>query len=518
MMPTNFLQKILNNCLQTPDKTAIELIDDDNQSTTITYAQLAANIDHATHFLQQFDIQTGDRVALQLPKSLTFIYLYFATIRLNAIALPLNTAYPAQELHYYLEDAAASLFIADKAQQDELAPLQQQIPTLTHLHFINPFATDDILATAPTDLTIPAPTTMANSQTILWGPDDQTALMIYTSGTTGRPKGAEITLGNLTANLQDLHQAWGWQENDILLHVLPIFHVHGLIVALHGALYAGATTIMLTRFDAAQALQLLQDRLCTVFMGVPTIHQRLLAVPNAANYNLAHMRLLTSGSDRLADDVFAAFQNTFGHTLLERYGMTETGMNLSNPLDGERRPGSVGFPLPSVEVRIVDRETDEILGDDQVGEVQIRGPHVCKGYWRQPEKTKAAFTPDGWLRTGDLGLRQPDGYHILKGRDKDLIITGGYNVYPPEVELVLKEYPGVAACAVIGCPNEEWGETVTAVIIPTPNTILNPDAIIDHCCQKLAKYKAPRHIIFADELPRNALGKVQKARLRQSLC
>jgi malonyl-CoA/methylmalonyl-CoA synthetase len=324
--------------------------------------------------------------------------------------------------------------------------------------------------------------------------------------------------GNLTAQIEALHTAWGWRNDDILLHVLPIFHVHGLIVALHGALNAGATTLLLAKFQATRALQTLVDRRCTVFMAVPTIHHRLLAVPNAASYDLSHMRLLTSGSDRLPDDMFIAFQQTFGHTLLERYGMTETGMNLSNPLHGERRVGSVGLPLPGVEVRIVDQVTERPLLDNEIGEVQVRGPHVCQGYWRQPEKTAAAFTEDGWLRTGDLGLREPDGYFTLKGREKDLIISGGYNVYPPEVELVLADHPAVAGSAVVGCPDVQWGERVTAVIRLNDNATITAAEIIAYCRERLAAYKTPHQVVFVDQFPQNALGKIQKAQLRAQLC
>jgi malonyl-CoA/methylmalonyl-CoA synthetase len=342
--------------------------------------------------------------------------------------------------------------------------------------------------------------------------------MIYTSGTTGRPKGAMITHGNLTANIEALHAAWGWRADDVLLHVLPIFHVHGLVVALHGALNAAATAIMLPSFDAESTLQMLQERKCTVFMAVPTMHRLLLQASGAGSYELSHMRLLTSGSDRLPDDTFQEFRDMFGHTLLERYGMTETGMNLSNPLHGERRVGSVGLPLPGVEARIVDPKTGKPLADGLVGEVQIRGPHVCKGYWRQPEKTVAAFTEDGWLKTGDLGLREPDGYFTLKGRAKDLIISGGYNVYPPEVELVLAEHPAVAACAVIGCPDDKWGERVTAIVVPQNETAVGEQELIAYCRDNLAPYKAPKRVLFTDSLPRNALGKVQKAILRADLC
>jgi malonyl-CoA/methylmalonyl-CoA synthetase len=345
-----------------------------------------------------------------------------------------------------------------------------------------------------------------------------TAVIIYTSGTTGRPKGAEITHGNLISNLQSLHDAWGWRSDDVLLHVLPIFHVHGLFVALHGALHAGATTLLMREFDARRTLQMLASGQCTVFMAVPTIHQRLLDVPQASQFDLSRVRLITSGSDRLPDEVFTGFHKTFGYTLLERYGMTETGMNCSNPLNGQRRLGSVGLPLSGVEVRVVNPENDQPLTNGEIGEVQLRGPNVFKGYWKQPQKTAEAFTADGWFRTGDLGFREADGYLTLCGRSKDLIISGGLNIYPPEVERVLTEHPSVEACAVIGCPDREWGEQVTAVVVLQQGESVSGADLIAFCRERLAPYKSPKSIIFRDELPRNAMGKVRKAELRKMVC
>jgi len=345
-----------------------------------------------------------------------------------------------------------------------------------------------------------------------------TAIIIYTSGTTGRPKGAEITHGNLISNLEALHKAWGWQADDVLLHVLPIFHVHGLFVALHGALHAGARTLLMREFNAQKTLELLSSGQCTVFMAVPTIHKRLLDVPNANQFDLSHVRLITSGSDRLPDEVFTGFQKTFGYTLLERYGMTETGMNCSNPLNEERRIGSVGMPLPGVEVRIVHSETEQILPEGEIGDVQLRGPNIFKGYWEQPDKTSAAFSADGWFKTGDLGYLEADGYLTLCGRSKDLIISGGLNIYPPEVERVLIEHPAVDACAIIGCPDLEWGEKVIGVVVLKEGETVTGEELIRFCREKLASYKSPKSFVFRAELPRNAMGKVQKALLRQDAC
>ncbi|HSM55243.1 MAG TPA: AMP-binding protein [Candidatus Sulfomarinibacteraceae bacterium] len=508
----SFLHTLVENCQKYNDKVALEFLQREGENPQVTYGELGHNVERTMAYLLDHGVQSGDRVALQLPKCLPFLYLHLAIMRLGAITLPLNPAYPPQELRYFLEDAEASLFFTCAGARKTLQPMLEemaQVPQLVLLDCDNAESFASHLDGVEFDHSALPPI-----------PDnaDRTALMIYTSGTTGRPKGAMITHGNLTANIEGLHEAWGWREDDVLLHVLPIFHVHGLVVALHGALHAGATALLMPKFDAEWTLQTLQDRRCTVFMAVPTIHRLLLQVPNAGTYDLSYMRLLTSGSDRLPDDVFKAFQKTFGHTLLERYGMTETGMNLSNPLRGERRVGSVGLPLPGVEARIVDPETGEALPDGEVGEVQIRGPHVCKGYWRQPQKTAEAFTDDGWLRTGDLGLREPDGYYTLKGRSKDLIISGGYNVYPPEVELALAEHPAVGASAVIGCPDEKWGERVTAVIVRNNGTAADEEEIIAHCRQYLAPYKVPKTVMFVESMPRNALGKIQKARLRASLC
>ena len=504
-----FLTRLQHFCQTQPDKIAVEYLLPDGPEI-LTYGQLEAAVQQTMAYLRGLGVRQGDRVALQLPKCLPYIYLHLAIMRLGAISLPLNPGYPQGELTYFLTNSGASLFFADVQTQQKLDSLVQSIPQLKNVVFLN---TEDAhyfskLIAGSSAGQLPEPPV----------DPDLTALMIYTSGTTGRPKGAEITHGNLTANLDSLYEAWGWREDDVLLHVLPLFHVHGLVVAFHGAMHAGATAVLLPKFTPEEALSTMVQKHCTVFMAVPTIHKRLVDYPRAAEFDLSHMRLLTSGSDRLPDDLFLKYQETFGHTLLERYGMTETGMNLSNPLHGERRVGSVGLPLPGVQARIVDEITEEPLPDGQVGEVQIKGAHVFKGYWQMPGKTADAFTEDGWLRTGDLGQRSADGYYTLKGRSKDLIITGGLNVYPPEVELILADHPAVAESAVIGCPDEEWGERVTAVIVLRKGQAASEEEIIAYCREHLAGYKIPRKVVITTELPANALGKVQKAKLRASLC
>lgn len=503
-MTIMFLDTLSQHSRCQPDKVAIQFVD----GSPVTYGALEQTVNRTAAYLLSLGIARGDRVAAQLPKCLPFIYFHLAAMRIGAIFLPLNPAYPTAELRYFLADSEARLLIADRRKQHQIRTIQAELPSLEQLVFISPSESwESNVSSFSPKAKSPLPTD-----------PDQTAMMLYTSGTTSRPKGALITHGNLTANIRALHEAWGWRQDDVLLHVLPIFHVHGLVVALHGALRAGASTIMLPSFDAAAALKLLRSKRFSVFMGVPTMHRRLHQLAGNRRCDLSHLRLMTSGSDRLPDDLFLGYQKTFKVTLLERYGMTETGMNLSNPLHGERRVGSVGMPLPGVSARIVDPATETPLPDGEVGEVQIKGAHVFKGYWRQPQKTAEAFTEDGWLRTGDMGMRERDGYYTLKGRAKDLIITGGLNVYPPEVELALMEHPAVAACAVVGCPDDEWGEQVVAAIILRDGAAADEAQICAFCRDRLAAYKVPRRVVFVDEFPANALGKIQKAKLREALC
>jgi malonyl-CoA/methylmalonyl-CoA synthetase len=503
----SFLDTFHENARKFPDKVALEFIAPPH--IEVTYGELDVLVDQTAGYLQSLGLQPGDRVALQLSKSLECILLHLATIQAGAISLPLNPSYPPDELRYFLEDSGSSLFFA-LSSGEKNPTILSGIPGLQETVCLDPTQPGHFRSLISQHRDVPQgfPTSR---------PED-TAVIIYTSGTTGRPKGAEITHANLASNLQALHDAWGWRADDVLLHVLPIFHVHGLFVALHGALHAGATSRLMREFNAQRTLELLSSGECTVFMAVPTIHKRLLDVPNANQFDLSHVRLITSGSDRLPDEVFTGFQKTFGFTLLERYGMTETGMNCSNPLNGERRMGSVGRPLPGVEVRIVHSETGAILPTGEIGDVQLRGPNIFKGYWQQPGKTSDSFTSDGWFKTGDLGYLEPDGYLTLCGRSKDLIISGGLNVYPPEVERVLMEHPAVQACAVIGCTDPEWGERVTAVVVLHETDSVPGDDLIRFCRERLAPYKAPKSIVFREDLPRNAMGKVQKAELRKAVC
>ncbi len=358
------------------------------------------------------------------------------------------------------------------------------------------------LATTPAE---PAPVRLTG---------EATAAILYTSGTTGRPKGAMLTHRNLAANADALHEAWGWDASDILVHALPLFHIHGLFVAVNGVLRAGASMIFLPRFDPELVIDALPR--ATIFMGVPTMYHRLAEHPRLTTDLCQRMRLFVSGSAPLSVPDFMAFRERSGHTILERYGMTETGMNISNPLRGPRKPGSVGLPLPGVQVRLVDPETNADVSQGEVGEIWLRGPNIFAGYFGAPEKTAESFT-EGWFRTGDLAMQDADGYYFIVGRLKDMVISGGLNVYPAEVENVLDAIPGVEESAVIGLPDADFGERVAAAIVRRAGAQLTEDRVIAEARAHLASYKCPKTVAFLDALPRNAMGKVEKNRLRELL-
>jgi malonyl-CoA/methylmalonyl-CoA synthetase len=435
-----------------------------SDGSAISYAELEAGAACAAGRLVAEGVTPGARVALQAEKSAEAIMVYLGVLKAGAVYLPLNSAYTQGEVGYFLGDAEPKAFITDPpawvAEARGCAPLERAV------------------ARAAEDL----------------------ASLIYTSGTTGRSKGAMLSHGALAANAVALHQAWGFTPDDVLLHALPIFHVHGLFVALHCALLSGCPMVWLPKFADAEVLAGL-DR-ATVMMGVPTFYTRLLANPAFTRRSADGVRVFISGSAPLLPSTFTEFEDRTGQRILERYGMSEAVIITSNPLDGERIPGSVGYPLPGVELRIG--------GGEETGVIEIRGPSVFAGYWRMPEKTAEEFTADGFFITGDVGRRDPDGRVWISGRAKDLIISGGYNVYPKEVELVLDELPGVTESAVIGCPHPDFGEGVVAVVLGQGEEA----AMIAEARRQLAAYKAPKRVVFVDELPRNAMGKVQKNLLR----
>ncbi|RAK58364.1 malonyl-CoA synthase [Phenylobacterium hankyongense] len=434
-----------------------------SDGSAISYGALEAGAGRVAARLMAEGVRPGDRVGLQVEKSPEAVMVYLGALKAGAVFLPLNAAYTAAEVDYFRRDAEPRVFVDDA---------------------------EAFLAGAPAE---PLGAAVPRSAADL-------AAIIYTSGTTGRSKGAMLSHGALAANALALHAAWGFGPDDVLLHALPIFHVHGLFVALHCAFLSGAPMVWLPKFTDAEVLAGLARS--TVMMGVPTFYTRLLANPDFTRECSAHVRLFISGSAPLLESTFAEFEARTGQRILERYGMSEAVIITSNPLHGERIAGSVGYPLPGVELRVG--------GDEATGVIQIRGPSVFSGYWRMPGKTAEEFTADGFFITGDVGHQDPDGRVCISGRAKDLIISGGYNVYPKEVELVLDELPGVAESAVVGVPHPDFGEGVVAVVIGEGEEA----ALIAQARERLAAYKAPKRVVFVAELPRNAMGKVQKNLLR----
>jgi malonyl-CoA/methylmalonyl-CoA synthetase len=437
----------------------------------LSYGSMNRLVDRIAAALTHRAVTPGDRVVAQVEKSPEAVALYLACLRIGAVFVPLNTAYTTAEVEYFLGDADPRIAVG---------VAQSGIP-------LGELTSDDLaLATRPAVT------------------ESDLAALLYTSGTTGRSKGAMLTRANLATNALTLARAWRFTEHDVLLHALPIFHVHGLFVAINTVLASGSSMVFLSRFDAEEIVRWLPQ--ATVMMGVPTFYTRLLQHPAFTRERCANVRLFVSGSAPLLAETHREFRARTGHAILERYGMSETLMNTSNPYDGDRVPGSVGPALPGVEVRVA----------DPVGMIEVRGPNVFKGYWRMPEKTAAEFHQDGFFITGDVGRLDERGYLFIVGRAKDLIISGGFNVYPVEVETELDALAGVAESAVIGVPHPDFGEGVTAVVVPRPGAALDENALRAALEQRLAKYKLPKRIVFVAEMPRNAMGKVQKAALRET--
>ncbi len=485
---------------------------DDVDRLSAQYANLLANL----------EMPAQARVAVQVEKSPEALMLYLGTLRAGLIYLPLNTAYREAEIEYFLNDAQPAVVFCTSNNHEWV----QRLATEAGASYV--YTLDEDGSGSAADMAAKQPDQFHTSH----NQQDDLAAILYTSGTTGRSKGAMLSHGNLGSNAQVLHEYWGWQNTDVLLHMLPIFHVHGLFVAAHGALLAGARMIWLPKLDIDQALHYLPQ--CTVMMGVPTYYVRLLADPRFTREVCANMRLFVSGSAPLLPDTFNEFRERTGHTILERYGMSETVMLTSNPYlaeHGERIAGTVGRPLPGVGVRVVD-EQDKELGVGEIGNVQVRGPNVFCGYWRMPDKTRQEFTEDGWFRTGDMGVwgavktessgkasvanTVPDDYLSIVGRSKDLIITGGYNVYPKEIESVIDQMPGVAESAVIGIPHPDFGEAVVAVIVPRDGAEIHPPSVQAQLKTQVANFKVPKRVYVVDHLPRNTMGKVQKNVLRDT--
>lgn len=452
-------------------------------------------------------VKPGDRVAVQAPKSIEAIMLYLAVVRAGAVFLPLNTGYTPAEIEYFLTNATPRLFVCDPGKRSDYEALTGKLGI--GLETMGVWQNHETSAGSLNDAGLSAPVVF---ETVARAADDLAAIL-YTSGTTGRSKGAMLTHANLLSNAETLVQVWQFTKDDVLLHALPIFHTHGLFVATNVALSAGASLIFLPGFSAETIIANIPD--ATSMMGVPTFYTRLLDDPAFTGELVRHMRLFVSGSAPLLAETHVLFEQRTGHRILERYGMTETNMNTSNPYEGERRAGTVGFPLPGVGLRIVDAESGKRLAQGEIGIIEVKGPNVFAGYWQMPEKTKEEFRDDGFFITGDVGVIDADGYVQIVGRSKDLIISGGYNIYPKELELLLDEEDGVLESAVIGVPHADFGEAVVAVLVPKPGASLDEATILDSIKPKIARFKQPRRIVVLAELPRNTMGKVQKNVLRE---
>ena len=472
-----------------------------SDGATVTHRDFLATAARIAHVLQQTGLTPGDRVAVQVEKSPEALALYAACVQSGLVFLPLNTAYTVDELRYFIDNSGAALLICDPCSRAGLQPIVTQsggkLATLTG-------GADSLMAQAQS---MPASFDTADRR-----PDDLAAFL-YTSGTTGRSKGAMLTQDNLLSNGQTLANIWRFSQKDILLHALPIFHTHGLFVATNVMLACGGGMFFMPTFDLDRILEVMPR--CTAMMGVPTFYTRLLGDDRFSRDHAGHMRVFISGSAPLLAETHRQFYARTGHHILERYGMTETNMSTSNPYEGERRAGTVGMPLPGVELKITNAADRKTLPQGQVGHIEVRGPNVFKGYWQMPEKTAAELRGDGFFITGDLGRIDEDGYLHIVGRTKDLIISGGYNIYPKEIELVLDRQPGVFESAVVGIPHPDFGETVLGLIVAAPGNTPDLDRVMQTIRDSLARFKHPRKLILLDELPRNTMGKVQKNILRE---
>ena len=468
--------------------------------TNLSYADFISRCGRFASVLDNFSLGPGDRVAIQVEKCVDALALCNACIQRGLVFLPLNPAYTAAEVDYFVTDSGAKLFICAPERVSDFSTLSQiQIETLG--------------ANATGTLAALAAQVKASTEVIDRDENDLAALL-YTSGTTGRSKGAMLSQKNLLSNAQILVDYWQFSSDDTLIHALPIFHTHGLFVATNTALLTGASMIFMPQFNVKSVIEAMPN--ATAMMGVPTFYTRLLADTAFRTETTKNMRLFISGSAPLLAETHVAFTDRTGHRILERYGMTETNMNTSNPYDGERKTGTVGTALPNVDVRIVDQTSGEPVTPGEIGILEVRGPNVFQGYWNMPEKTAADFRTDGYFITGDLAQMDPDGYITIVGRSKDLIISGGFNIYPKEVEEILDDQPGVLETAVIGIPHPDMGEAVVGVIVAQAGHEFDTDQFMTGVSKSLARFKQPRHIVQVDALPRNTMGKVQKAELRKT--
>ncbi|MEM9498373.1 MAG: malonyl-CoA synthase [Pseudomonadota bacterium] len=469
---------------------------------TISYREFVESAARMARLLVDHGLKPGDRLALQVRKSPQALMVYAACVQTGVVFLPLNTDYPPADVAYFLADSSASMIVCDPARAEEISAIAARTGARTET-----LAADGSGSLTQMARTLPVLTRAEPRQ------DDDLVALLYTSGTTGRSKGAMLSQRNLLSNARTLEAFWAFSGDDVLLHALPIFHTHGLFVATNTALLSGSAMIFLSKFDVEKVIQSLPH--ATTMMGVPTFYTRLLAEKRFTRDLVQNMRLFVSGSAPLLPETHRAFKDRTGHDILERYGMTETNMNTSNPYKGDRRAGTVGHALPGVELKITDPRTGSHLPQGQIGQIEVRGPNVFQGYWKMPEKTAAELRDNGFFVTGDLGKIDEDGYVHIVGRDKDLIISGGYNIYPKEIELLLDAQNGVLESAVIGVPHADFGETVVALVVAEASVRPNLDEIASVLRGTLARFKHPQKILLVDELPRNAMGKVQKNVLRE---
>jgi malonyl-CoA/methylmalonyl-CoA synthetase len=467
----------------------------------LTYADVERDSARFANRLTALGARPGDRVAVQVDKSPEALCLYLGCLRAGLIYLPLNTGYPARELEHFFRDAEPRIVVCRPQDVGMVSSLAGRCG-IARVATLDGSGNGSLIEDSDP----------GNEFDTIVSREDDIAAILYTSGTTGKPKGAALSHHNLGSNAVTLHEAWGFCDSDVLLHALPLFHTHGLFVACHCSLLNATPMLLLAKFDQEQVMKLLPRS--SVFMGVPTFYTRLLANADFGRAQCVHMRLFVSGSAPLLKQTHSEFLERTGHTILERYGMTECGMSTANPLDGERKAGTVGLPLPGVSLRIVD-DAGNATATGQIGQIEFKGPNVFQGYWRNRDKTAEEFSEDGYFRSGDLGEFDEDGYVSIVGRDKDLIISGGYNVYPKEVELCIDQLDGVSESAVIGVADADFGERVIAVVVPDTDGPGDEETVITALRPLLAAYKLPKQIALVDELPRNAMGKVQKSILRE---
>jgi malonyl-CoA/methylmalonyl-CoA synthetase len=482
-----------------PDAVFLDSVD----GRCLRYSEVSQRTGQMLTLLQQSDVAKGDRVVVQVDKSIEAVLLYLACLRSGAVYVPINMAYTQAEVAYFLQDATPKVFVCTPDKKEALTAVAAKAGVAAVLS-LGPSGDGDL-----TDALLP----LAASEQIIEVADDDLASILYTSGTTGRSKGAMLSHANLASNAQVLFDYWHWREDDVLLHALPIFHVHGLFVALHCALFGGSRVIFLPRFDADDLIAKLPES--TVMMGVPTFYTRLLEHADFTRERCINMRLFISGSAPLLAETHREFEARTGHRILERYGMTETGMITSNPYGDERVAGTVGYALPGVSVRVADDQGTE-LPRGETGVLEITGPNVFQGYWQMPEKTAEEFRPDGWFITGDIAEMAEDGRVTIVGRAKDLIISGGFNVYPKEIESQIDALAGIRESAVIGAPHPDFGEGVVAVVVADGNGRVTEQSVVESLKDRLARFKQPKRVFIVDELPRNTMGKVQKNILRDT--